>query len=57
MTLREGRYHQVKRMFAALGNQVAELHRESIGGVALDPQLPPGGSRLLRKDELETMTK
>ncbi|MBQ7542758.1 MAG: 16S rRNA pseudouridine(516) synthase [Clostridia bacterium] len=57
VTLREGRYHQVKRMFASLGNQVVELHRESIGGVSLDPQLPPGGSRLLRKDELDTMTE
>lgn len=53
--LREGRYHQVKRMFASLGNQVTRLHRESIGGVTLDPDLPPGGCRLLCAQELAKM--
>jgi 16S rRNA pseudouridine516 synthase len=36
LTLTEGRYHQVKRMFAAVGNRVVSLHREQIGSVALD---------------------
>ncbi|MDO5610038.1 MAG: pseudouridine synthase, partial [Pseudomonadota bacterium] len=35
LTLHEGRYHQVRRMFAALGNHVASLHRERIGGLSL----------------------
>ena len=36
LTLHEGRYHQVRRMFAAVGNHVVALHRERIGGLALD---------------------
>ncbi len=36
LTLHEGRYHQVRRMFAAVGNHVAELHRSAVGGLALD---------------------
>ncbi|WP_051282704.1 pseudouridine synthase [Silanimonas lenta] len=36
LTLHEGRYHQVRRMFAATGNAVLALHREAIGGLALD---------------------
>ena len=55
--LHEGRYHQVKRMFASLGNQVVLLHRESIGGVSLDPALKPGECRLLTAAELEQMLK
>ena len=46
LTLHEGRYHQARRMFAALGNHVAALHRERIGGLALD-DLPEGGWRIL----------
>ena len=46
LTLHEGRYHQVRRMFAALGNHVEALHRERIGGLALD-DLPEGQWRLL----------
>ncbi|WP_374247676.1 pseudouridine synthase [Thermomonas sp.] len=41
LTLHEGRYHQVRRMFAAAGNHVAALHRERIGGLALG-DLPAG---------------
>ena len=37
LTISEGRYHQVKRMFAAVGNRVVGLHRERIGAIALDP--------------------
>jgi 16S rRNA pseudouridine516 synthase len=46
LTLHEGRYHQVRRMFAAVGNHVAALHRERIGGLELD-DLPEGGWRML----------
>ena len=53
--LREGRYHQVKRMFASLGNQVVQLHRESIGAVSLDPALAPGECRPLTKEEIQKM--
>lgn len=51
LTVSEGKYHQVKRMFAAVGNRVEKLHRESIGNLHLDITLPPGGWRLL--DEAE----
>jgi 16S rRNA pseudouridine516 synthase len=48
LTLHEGRYHQVRRMFAATGNAVVALHREAIGGLALDALgLAPGAWRLL----------
>lgn len=49
--LYEGRYHQVKRMFAALGNRVETLHRESIGPIKLDEELYEGEWREL--DEVE----
>lgn len=51
LTLSEGRYHQVKRMFAALDNHVVRLHRESIGAIKLDPQLHPGEYRSLTAEE------
>lgn len=51
--LREGRYHQVKRMFASLGNHVTALHRQSIGGLALDPQLREGECRILTDAEVK----
>lgn len=50
LTLHEGRYHQVRRMFAAAGNHVVALHRERIGGLALDG-LPPGEWRPLGDDD------
>ena len=46
LTLHEGRYHQARRMFAAVGNHVVALHRECIGGLALDG-LPEGEWRIL----------
>ena len=46
LTLHEGRYHQVRRMFAAVGNHVETLHRERIGGLALG-DLPAGEWRAL----------
>lgn len=52
LTIHEGRYHQVKRMFHAVGNQVLSLHRESIGPLALDESLPPGKFRRLTAAEV-----
>lgn len=55
ITLFEGRYHQVKRMFAALGNRVVELHREAIGPIQLDDALFPGEYRALSAAEVESI--
>ncbi|HEX3887747.1 MAG TPA: pseudouridine synthase [Phenylobacterium sp.] len=51
LTITEGRYHQVRRMFAAVGNHVAALHRDRIGGLALPGDVAPGGWRILATDE------
>lgn len=51
LTIREGRYHQVKRMFAALGNKVVGLHRWRIGDIVLDEALQEGEARPLTTDE------
>lgn len=47
LTLTEGRYHQVRRMFAAVGNHVEALHRDRLGGLALPPDLAPGTFAIL----------
>lgn len=52
LTISEGKYHQVKRMFAALGNKVVGLHRESVGQISLDPKLEPGDYRFLTEEEV-----
>ena len=52
LTLTEGKYHQVKRMFAAIGNKVLELHRDRIGSIVLDESLALGEYRALTEDEL-----
>lgn len=52
LTIKEGKYHQVKRMFAALGNRVIGLHREQIGEIILDPNLSPGEYRPLTPAEI-----
>ncbi|MDC9592200.1 16S rRNA pseudouridine(516) synthase RsuA [Xenorhabdus sp. IM139775] len=52
LTISEGRYHQVKRMFAAVGNHVVALHRERIGEIYLDPALEPGEYRALTDSEI-----
>lgn len=52
LTLTEGKYHQVKRMLAAVGNHVEALHRESIGALVLPPELAPGQWRWLDEDDL-----
>jgi 16S rRNA pseudouridine516 synthase len=51
LTITEGRYHQVRRMFAAVGNHVTALHRRAIGGLELG-DLPPGHWRLLDAPEV-----
>lgn len=51
LTITEGRYHQVKRMFAAVGNRVVGLHREQIGAVEL-ADLAPGEWRHLTEEEV-----
>lgn len=52
ITISEGKYHQVKRMFAAVGNKVEALHREKIGAVELDDDLEPGEYRPLTDEEI-----
>jgi len=52
LTLTEGKYHQVKRMVAAVGNRVEALHRSRIGGLQLPPELAPGQWRWLEPAEL-----
>ncbi|MGH6909018.1 MAG: pseudouridine synthase [Phenylobacterium sp.] len=51
LTITEGRYHQVRRMFAAAGNHVTDLHRDRIGGLALPADMKPGAWRILSPDE------
>ena len=55
VTLRQGVYHQIKRMFGVFGAGVNALHRESIGGVALDGALAPGQYRELTQAELAAL--
>ena len=51
----EGRYHQVKRMFAAVGNAVIRLHRNAVGEIRLDESLRPGEFRALAPAEIEAI--
>ena len=51
LTITEGKYHQVKRMFSAVGNRVVGLHREQIGQITLG-DLAPGDWRELSQDEI-----
>ena len=55
LTICEGKYHQVKRMFAAVGNKVVKLHRCSIGNILLDEKLQPGQYRKLYPQEVESI--
>lgn len=55
LTLFEGRYHQVKRMFGHFRNRVVALHRESMGEIVLDPQLAPGQYRALTAAEIASV--
>lgn len=52
ISVTEGRYHQVRRMFAATGNHVEALHRQTLGGLALPDDLAPGAWRLLDDTEI-----
>ncbi|UPG87523.1 pseudouridine synthase [Luteibacter aegosomatis] len=54
LTLTEGRYHQVRRMFAAVGNHVEALRRTALGGLSLDG-LPPGEWRPLTPGDIESI--
>lgn len=55
LTITEGRYHQVKRMFAALGNRVVKLHREHFSSIVLDNSLAPGEYRELTQAERKVL--
>ena len=55
LTLTEGKYHQVKRMLAAVGNKVVGLHRSQIGAMPLPADLLPGQWRWLSQDELKLL--
>jgi 16S rRNA pseudouridine516 synthase len=57
LTLTEGKYHQVKRMVAAVGNRVEGLHRSSVGTIALPESLSPGQWRWLTAEEVQSLTK
>ena len=57
LTIQEGKFHQVKRMFEALGCQVVFLKRLSMGSLKLDPELKPGEYRPLTEEELELLGK
>lgn len=55
LTIREGKYHQVKRMFHAVGKKVLYLKRESMGSLVLDEALLPGQYRPLAKEEVRKL--
>ena len=55
LTLTEGKYHQVKRMLAAVGNRVEGLHRSRIGALALPADLSPGQWRWLSEEDLQKL--
>ncbi len=55
LTVTEGRYHMVRRMFAAVGNHVEGLHRERVGGLSLPDDLAPGEWRLLDQGGIDAI--
>ncbi|MCQ2125591.1 MAG: pseudouridine synthase [Fibrobacter sp.] len=57
ISIGEGLYHQVRRMFAAVGNHVMTLSRESIGPVTMDTTLGTGGWRFMTEEEVASLTK
>jgi 16S rRNA pseudouridine516 synthase len=57
LTLTEGKYHQVKRMLAAVGNRVVGLHRSRMGAMELPADLLPGQWRWLTPSDLEAITQ
>ncbi len=52
LSLVEGRYHQIKRMFGRFRNPVLKLHRMAVGNLLLDPELSPGQCRMLTPSEV-----
>jgi 16S rRNA pseudouridine516 synthase len=55
LTVHEGRYHQVRRMFAAVGNHVEALHRDRMGGLDLPEDLAPGALRVLGAEDVSKL--
>lgn len=55
VTVHEGKFHQIKRMFSAVGREVTQLHRETFGSLRLDPALPEGEWRELTDAELTAL--
>ena len=55
LTIHEGRYHQVKRMLAAVGKPVVYLKRLQMGSLSLDESLEPGQYRTLTPEEVEAL--
>lgn len=55
VTIREGKFHQVKRMFEAVGKRVVRLRRVAMGPLRLDPGLVPGQYRELTEEEMEAL--
>ena len=53
LMIQEGKFHQVKRMFEAVGKKVTYLKRLSMGSLTLDPELPIGEYRALTEEELQ----
>ena len=56
LTITEGKYHQVKRMFQAVGNKIVFLKRISMGELKLDPELKPGEYKLLTPEEISLLS-
>ena len=57
LTIYEGKFHEVKRIFSALGNEVVYLKRIAIGALRLDESLERGGRRELSEDEIKVLSR
>ncbi len=57
LTITEGKFHQVKRMLRAVGNEVVSLRRSAMGGLVLDESLRPGEYRELSEEEIAVLQK
>ncbi len=57
ITISEGKFHQVKKMFETVNNRVLYLKRVTFASLSLDPSLPPGSFRPLTDDEIDIITK
>mgnify|MGYP002586092339 FL=1 len=55
VTIHEGKFHQIKKMFVAAGSQVLYLKRLSMGSLRLDEKLKPGEYRKLTKEEIDSL--